>query len=155
MQGEGNVCEFSAQSQAVDFQSDFLRLQGAGLIFAAGSKHGRAFAEHQLDQLRLAGGRGRQCRYLRAISQDGDPVADRKHVFQEVRDEDDALPLRLQPDDKFEQALNLGGGKRGGWLVENNDFRAAEYDSCDFDHLLAADGQVAHLCSDINGEAEI
>src|SRR6202142_3687701 len=140
MQGEGNVREFPAQSQSVDFQSDFLLLQSAGFIFAAGSKYSRPFAEHQLDQLRLVGGRGRQGCHLRALAQKGDPVADGEHVFQKMRNENDALPLRLQPGDKLEQALDLRRGKRGGRLVENNAVGAAETASSVFATLWTAAG---------------
>ena len=76
-------------------------------------------------------------------------VGDRQHVVEEMRDEDDAAALRLQPAQRLEQPRHLRRRQRRGRLVEDDDPGAGKQHARQFDQLLHADRQAAHAgCRD-------
>ena len=72
---------------------------------------------------------------LKAISQDRHAIADGQHVFNEVTDEDHRHAARLQLANQFKQPPRLGKTECAGWLIQNENSRAAAQPSRDLDHL--------------------
>jgi len=62
-----------------------------------------------------------------------------------MRDEDDGFALRDQGAHNIEQLIGFLRGEDGGWLVKNENFRVAVEQLDDFNALLNADRQVAHI----------
>jgi hypothetical protein len=73
-------------------------------IFVAGGEPFGPLPQHQLDQMLLVGSRSRHCAHPGSVFQDGDAIADGKHIFQKVRNEDDAFSLRLLRQDLILQS---------------------------------------------------
>ena len=57
---------------------------------------------------------------MATVAQDGDPVGNLEHLFQPVRDEDDAQPLSLEVTDDLHEVFHLAFGKRRGRLVHDD-----------------------------------
>ena len=93
--------------------------------FAGGAGPARrgSAAGHQFDQLRLAGFLGQQGGARLAVAQDTDPVADRQHFVETVRDVDDSAAAAAQHADEAKQALGFPPGQRRGRFVEHEDPR--------------------------------
>src|SRR5438105_4060588 len=72
-------------------------------------------------------------------SQYGDPVRDRHHLFELVRDEDDGALLRRHQSKRLEEVIRLLGRELRGRLVEDQDAGAAIQDLEDLDALLLTD----------------
>jgi len=112
-----------------------LRLRRA--LFLLGKHH--ITADHhsrQLTGVRIPGHHGAD--HL-PPSQYGDPVRDRHHLFELVRDEDDGALLRRHQPKRLEEVIRLLGRELRGRLVEDQDAGAAIQDLEDLDALLLTD----------------
>jgi hypothetical protein len=102
-----------------------------------------AAADHGLDQRALGGVGGCGLGDLAPVAEHGHDVRDPQDVLDEMRDEDDAGAFVAELVQRREQTLDLGRGKGGGRLVEDDDAGAGEQHAGDLDQLLQADRQVA------------
>ena len=80
-----------------------------------------------------------------ALAHDGDPVGDREHLLEPMRDEDDRASRALRARDDVEQPLDLAGAQRSGRLVENDEIGVERQRLGDLDELALRRGEVAHL----------
>ncbi len=94
--------------------------------------------------LRQAGGRQRR-RDGAALAHHRDAVADREHLLQPVRDEDQTVAGVAQPRHHLEQALHLARAQRGGRLVEDDERRVERERLGDLDELTLRRGEPSHL----------
>ena len=82
-----------------------------------------------------------------AVAQDGDLVAQRHHVLEDVGDEDDADLAVAQDAQDLEQRLGARRAERGGRLVEDQDARLGEQRLADLDELALGEAQLLdRLC---------
>ena len=69
--------------------------------------HIHVFTDHSRDQLQLRNIVDVKGADQRSVAQDRQPVADGEHLVEEVRDEDDAHPLRLQLIHNIKEEFNF------------------------------------------------
>jgi hypothetical protein len=77
-----------------------------------------------------------------AVAQYGDPVADFKHLFQEVRNVNDTNTCPGEISDNPKKTIAFPGGKARGWLVHHEDFGMARYGFYDLRQLLGSNTQL-------------
>ena len=142
MHGEGNVAEGAGMAQRAHFQ------RGRGGVRRRGFGQARrihlfhAPPDHQADELSDSGVRSRQGGDVLAVAHDGDVVGEPHDFFHAVRDVDDRLARRLEAGDDGEEDFRFGFGERGGWLVEDDDFRFVAHAFGNFHQLPLRDGEV-------------
>ena len=98
---------------------------------------------------------GRARRDFLAVTQHGDRVGDRHHLFEVVGDEDHRHALRDEAAQRLEQLAALLRRQHGGRLVEDDDPGAAGQDLQDLDALLDADREQADAFGRVDLQAEI
>ncbi|MGY4337844.1 hypothetical protein ACVWW3_002750 [Bradyrhizobium sp. LM2.9] len=113
-----------------------------------------AAADHGLDQRALAGRSACRLRDLSPVAEHGHRVGHAQDVLDEMRDEDDCRAFRAQAPQRCEQPFDLGRGKSGGRLVQDDDARAGEQHARDLDQLLKPDREVAEPAHRIDVDAE-
>ena len=79
------------------------------------------------------------CTDHRPVAQHGDAVADGKHLVQLVRDKNQCMPALRHLVEGLEQVLHLLRGQHGGWLVQDQQIRAAVEGFDNLHPLLLAD----------------
>ena len=82
--------------------------------------------------------------HMAAIAQHGVAVADLKHFFQAVGDENRRDAVALEGADDGEEFFNLGAAQGGGRLIHDDQLRFHGKGAGDLHHLLLGHGKVAH-----------
>ena len=111
--------------------------------------------DHLVDQPRLADRRSRALGDVAAVAEHRDAVRNTKDVFEEMRDEDDALARCAEAPQDAEQQFHLGRRQGRGRLVQDDDAGPGEYDPGDLDQLLQADRQRSDALAGVEVEPEI
>ena len=96
---------------------------------------------HQLGRAHIGGGGG--VGDDSAFSKDGDPVGDLEDLFQPMRNEDERLAALGQEPHHIKQPVDLVRRKRGGGLVEDDDFGVDRHRLQDLDHLPLTRREIA------------
>ena len=110
-------------------------------------------AHHQLGQLFGRGLGGLHGRRHLAPPHHADRVGHMHDLAELVGDEDDRLPLGLQPFEDAEQVVGLGGRQHAGRLIQDQYLGAAIERLQDLDALLHADADILDLLVRIDREA--
>ena len=93
-------------------------------------------------------------RYLVAVAEDGDAIAEHPHLLQPVRDEDDGAALVAKPARDGEERLDLLRRQRRGRLVHDDQPAVRRQRAGDLDHLLIGDRQAPHRLGHVDPDAE-
>ena len=90
-----------------------------------------------------------------AVAEHRDRIGNFQHIVEEVRNEDDAAPIRLDLAQNVKQPLHLRRRQRRGGLIQDDDAGPGKQDARKFHKLLQADRQRTHpgLGIDIKAEA--
>ena len=90
-----------------------------------------------------------------AVAQDGDLVAQRHDVLEDVGDEDDADLAVAQDAQDLEQRPGAGGAQRRGRLVEDQDPRVGQQRLADLDQLALGEAELGDRGAEVDVEAEL
>src|SRR3989449_507742 len=126
----------------------------AGVSLAERARGLKPLADHQLDQAPLVHLVTRDRGDATAASHDRDAVAVGEDLADLVGDEDDGEALVGHRPERPEERVDLLRREHGRGLVEDQDVYAAVGGFQDLDLLLHADGELAHLGVEIEGEPE-
>src|SRR6476620_8220031 len=89
-----------------------------------------------------------------SVLQHRDPVGDLKDLVEAVRDVDDRYAGSPQRGQALAQKLDLTTGNHRGWLIEHENFHAADQRARDLCHLLIGDRQVRDLAANVDVDAK-
>jgi hypothetical protein len=116
--------------------------QRLGTRSAGGAEHVRELtADDVVDELVRGCARHGRRRDVAAVADDCHPVREAEDLVQPVRDKDDTHAARAQHAQGREEALDVGHGERGGWLVEDEDVRLDDERPGDGDERLIGSGE--------------
>ncbi len=90
-----------------------------------------------------------------AVAHDRDPLAEREHLLEPVRDEEHGGAARAQRLGDAEQPLDLGGRERRRRLVHHDHARVRRQRLHDLDQLLVGDREPARQAVGIDAHAEL
>ena len=102
-------------------------------------------ADHQVGELLARRGLRAHLAGDDAVAHHRDPVGERHHLVQLVRDEHQPLPGVGHPPQRGEQLVDLLGRQHGGRFVEHEQPRLVEHGLEDLDALALADRQLPDL----------
>ena len=134
---------------------DDLPLAGGGRLLFDGGEILEVLADHLFDQLDLRQVPDRVFAHQLAVAQNGDLVADRVDLLEEVRHEDDADPACLQFAHQPEEHLHFLVVQRGGRLVEDQHLAFGVHRARDGHHLLHGERTAAELLFRPGRDAQI
>ncbi len=126
-----------------------LELHVAGGDGAAREQIGDLAANHVPDHLFLVGLLGVERDDALPVAQHGDPIGDREHLVEFVRDVDAGNAAFAVAPDQLEQRDHFLIGERGGRLVQDQDLALLADGSGDLDQLPLPDAQLADRCHGI------
>src|ERR1044071_3663160 len=128
-----------SDADVFDFQNNWARLRGL-----AGEQICNFASDHLLDRFDLGCSPCLERADRRAVSQHGDPIADRKDFIEFVRDVDagDASITKIPQDIQQDQDFVLGKSSR--WLIQNENPGILRKRLYDLDELLLADSELRH-----------
>ncbi len=125
-----------------------------GAVWRLGEHRGEGPAHHHADDVVDARLFRRRDPGDLTIFHHRDPVGDPEHLFEAVRNIDDADPFGAQPGDDAMQALGIAGREDGGRLVEDDDADLLGERLGDLDDLLVRDREVADGAPRVDVEPE-
>ncbi len=136
---EGDVLHHAGLGEAAGLEDDLGGRRGG----AVGEEAGEVAADHRADHPRdgeVGGGAGVD---EAAVAEDGDGVAELRHVAEDVADVDEGAALGLEPRHHVEEPRGLARGERGRRLVEDDEVGGAVQRLGDLDELALAGGELA------------
>ena len=106
--------------------------------------------DHQPNQLGAVGLGDNSGGHRLPVFEHGHPVGDLKNLIQPVGNVDDTVAFGAQGLDDAKQAVQVGAGQHGRWLIHNQDMSVHRQRFGDLNNLLLADRQVLDQLAWIN-----
>ena len=148
--GEADVVELASGPDAAGFEDRAFADRRRGRPFTRFLAHaGGGFAEHRLDDRRLATLAGNERGDITAVTQDGAHVAVLAHLGESVGDEQHRAVALAPAAHHGEHPLGQVGREGGGDLVEKEQLRVERDGASEIEHAQERQGHVAYLLAEV------